>query len=93
MDERAAQFFVSVGRICGDAAIGRLRVSLRVASGAEIVGVPDAPPPTEGARQLDETGLADEIAVDGVVIALSDVVEVALIHPAADGDERLRRPP
>jgi hypothetical protein len=91
MDERRAQFFVGVGRMCADAAIARLRVSLRLASGLEIAGVPDPPAPTEGAGQLDETGLADQIAVAGTVVALSDVVEAVLIHPANDGHDALRR--
>ena len=84
MDERAAQFFVSVGRMCADAAIARLSVTVRVADGGEIIGVPHAPPPTEGVKELDETGLPDEIAVDGVVVALSDIVEASLIHPGVE---------
>jgi hypothetical protein len=81
MDDRVSQFFLSVGRMCGDARTGGLTVRLHLASGEEIAGVPDPPPETEGPQELDTIGYADAVRVGGVVVALSDVVEATVAHP------------
>ena len=81
MDERAAQFFLSVGRLCADARIGGLTVRLTLAGGKEVVGIPEPPAETEGADELDHTGYADSVSVDGLVVTLSEVVEASLTHP------------
>jgi len=81
MDERAAQFFLSVGRLCADARIGGMTVRLRLAGGDEIVGIPQPPPETEGPDEMDGTGYADSVSVDGVAVSLSDVVEATVSHP------------
>jgi hypothetical protein len=81
MDERASQFFLSVGRLCGDARIARLTVRLRLLTGEEVVGVPEPPPETEGEGELDTIGYADAVTVDGVAVTLSDVVEATVAHP------------
>lgn len=81
MDERAAQFFLSVGRLCADARIGGLTVRLRLAGGDEMVGVPEPPPQTEGPEEMDSTGYADSVSVDGIAVALSEVVEATVSHP------------
>ena len=81
MDETAAQFFVSVGRLCTEASMAKLTVRVRLAGGAELEGVPRVPVHTEGVREFDHTGYADELCVAGVLVALSDVVAVTLRHP------------
>jgi hypothetical protein len=81
MDDRVAHFFVSVGRLCGDARVGRLVVRLRLANGEELVGVPAPPRETEAADELDTTGYADALTVDGVAVPLSDVVEASVARP------------
>ncbi len=81
MDERVAHFFVCVGRMCGDARVARLTVSLTLASGEQVVGVPELPRETEGADELDTTGYADAVTVDGVTVPLSDVVEARIRRP------------
>jgi hypothetical protein len=45
------------------------------------VGVPEAPRETEGGEQLDDTGYADAITVDGVAVRLSDVIEASIRRP------------
>ena len=82
MEERVSQFFLSVGRLCGDAHIGKLEVRLRLVSGAEIVGVPDPLSDTEGDEELDATGYADRVTIGGVAVALSDVVEASVGRPS-----------
>jgi hypothetical protein len=82
MDDRESQFFFSVGRMCGDARTGGLTVRLTLASEEQVIGVPDPPPETEGPDELDTIGYADAVMVGGVEVALSDVVEAALAHPA-----------
>jgi hypothetical protein len=81
MDDRVAHFFVSVGRLCGDARVGGLVVRLTLVSGEEIVGVPAPPRETDGADELDGTGYADAVTVDGVAVPLSDVIEASVAHP------------
>jgi hypothetical protein len=87
VDDRAAQFFVSVGRLCADARVGGLVVRLTLVSGEELVGVPAPPPEPAGADELDATGYADALSVDGVAVPLSDVVEASIAHP----ESRTRR--
>jgi hypothetical protein len=81
MDDRVAHFFVSVGRLCGDARVGGLVVRLTLVSGEEVVGVPGPPRETEGANELDGTGYADALTVDGVPVPLSEVVAASVGHP------------
>jgi hypothetical protein len=87
VDERVSQFYLSVGRLCADAHTGRLTVRLTLATGTEVVGVPDPPPETEGGDELDATGYADGVTIAGVAVALSDVIEASVSHPgeAVDG--------
>jgi hypothetical protein len=81
MDDRASHFFLTVGRLCGDARTGGFVVRLSLASGEDVVGVPEPPPETEGEDQLDTIGYADAVTVDGIAVALSDVVEASVAHP------------
>jgi hypothetical protein len=81
VDERVSHFFLSVGRLCGDARIGALTVRLTLVSGEEVVGVPEPPRDAEGAEELDSIGYVDGLTVDGVTVALSDVVEASVAHP------------
>jgi hypothetical protein len=81
MDERVAQFFLAVGRLCGEASTGGLRVRLRLAGGEQLQGVPEPPPQAEDGDELDHTGYADAVTVDGVRVELSDVVEASVVHP------------
>jgi hypothetical protein len=81
VDDRNAQFFISVGRLCADARVARLIVCLSLANGEEFVGVPAPPPETEGGDELDSTGYVDMVSVDGVAVALSDVVEASVYGP------------
>jgi hypothetical protein len=74
-------FFCSVGRLCGDARVGGLVVRVTLVSGEEVVGVPAPPRETEGTDELDTTGYADALTVDGVAVALSDVVAASIAHP------------
>jgi hypothetical protein len=81
MDDRVGHFFISVGKLCGDARVGRLVVRLTLVGGEQIVGVPAPPRETEGADELDGTGYADALTVDGVAVPLSDVVEASVARP------------
>ena len=81
VDDRVAQFLVSVGRLCGDAHLGGFAVRLTLLDDSELRGVPEPPAETDGAGQLDDTGFADQLSVDGVVVALSDVAEASIERP------------
>jgi hypothetical protein len=81
VDDRAAHFFVSVGRLCSDARVAELVVRLTLVSGEEVVGVPVPPRETYGTDEFDGTGYVDALTVDGVAVPLSDVVEASVAHP------------
>jgi hypothetical protein len=66
-------------------------VRLGLATGDCVAGVPEAPPEAAGGEQLDDTGYADTITVDGVAVRLSDVVEPA--SGARRRPERRATPP
>jgi hypothetical protein len=59
MEDRVAQFFVTVAKLCADANLGALSVRVRLENGEHVVGVPAPPPESEGRDQLDGTGYAD----------------------------------
>jgi hypothetical protein len=84
MDERTSQYFLAVGRMCGDAGLGRLTVRLTLADGRVVTGVPDPLRETEGAAELDAIGYADAVTVGGIEVALSAVVEASVTRPGLD---------
>jgi hypothetical protein len=81
IDERVAHFFVIVATLCGDARLGRLTLRLKLANGEEIAGVAEPVRETEGLDELGGIGYADAVTVDGVAVALSDVIEASIAHP------------
>jgi hypothetical protein len=90
MNDRVAQFYVAVARVCADAALADIGVRMRLANGDEVAGVPAAPRSAAAPDELDGTGYADGLRIDGVLFALSAVVAVTLEHP--DGEAGERRP-
>ena len=80
MDERTGHYFISVGRICEDAALGGLPVRVRVDGGEALEGVPEPPEPV-GERGLDHTGYEDGLSIGPRRIALHDVTEISLRRP------------
>jgi hypothetical protein len=81
MEDKEAQFFVTVGKLCADARLGGFTMCLRVTDGADLLGVPEPPPETEGSDQLDTTGYADAVRIGGVEVRLSDIVEASVRRP------------
>jgi hypothetical protein len=81
VDDRVAQFVVGVGRLCADAHLGGLTVRLTLVSGDQVVGVPEPPPESQGAGELDDTGYVDAVTIDGAAVALSDVTEASIQRP------------
>jgi len=85
VDDRSGHFFISVGRICEDAAVGGLPVSVRIGSGETVLGVPE-PPAVTGESGLDSTGYEDGLCVGERRLDLHDVVEIAIRRPVPTGD-------
>ncbi len=84
MDERLSQFFVCAAQLCTDARLAELTVSVTLAGGRRIEGIPAPPPETDDPGQmLDETGYADRVSVGGVDVAISDIVAVSVHRPGA----------
>jgi hypothetical protein len=88
VDDNIAQFFVSVGKLCADARLGRLTVCLKAQNGHEWIGVPEPPPETEAEDELDQTGYRDVVSIGGVDVRLSDIVEASIRRP---GDATVQR--
>jgi hypothetical protein len=81
VDDRVAQFLVSVGNLCADAHVGGLTVRLVLEKGEQVVGVAAPPPESEGSDELDTTGYVDCVWIGGVAVALSEVVEATIHRP------------
>jgi hypothetical protein len=81
IDERAAHFFGIVAALCGDARLGRLTLRLKLANGREIAGLAEPVRETDGSDDLAGTGYANAVTVDGVAVALSDVIEASVAYP------------
>jgi hypothetical protein len=81
VDDRAAQFLVSVGKLCADAHVGGLTVRLVLDNGEQVVGVAAPPPESEGPDELDTTGYVDCVWIGGVAVPLSEVVEATIHRP------------
>src|SRR3954468_23542369 len=81
MEDRVGQFFVTVAKLCADASLGGLRLCVRLENGEHLVGVPAPPPESKAPDQLDTTGYADTVSIDGTAVALSEVVEATVHRP------------
>lgn len=86
MDERSSHFFISVGRMCEDAAVGGLEVRVLTESGGPVEGVPD-PPREAGERGLDDTGYEDGLRIGDRDLELHEIVEIAMHRPGAPSDQ------
>jgi len=78
MDDLSSHFYVVVGQVLDQAAVGRLRVRLELSGGEAAEGVPSGD--FEG-RELDDTGYPRCARVDGQVIPLDRVSRVTVFHP------------
>ena len=81
VDDRVAQFLVSVGKLCADAQVGGLTVRLVLDNGERVVGAAAPPPESEGPDELDTTGYVDSVWIGGVAVKLSEVVEATIHRP------------
>jgi hypothetical protein len=81
VDDRVAQFLVSVGKLCADAHVGGLTVRLVLENGEQVVGVAAPPPESEGSDELDSTGYVDCVRIGGVTVPLSEVLEATIHRP------------
>ena len=79
MDDLSSHYFVTVGQLLDQAAVGRLRVRLELSGGEVAEGVPRGSQPT--ADELDDTGYPRNERIDGQVIALETVRRVTVFHP------------
>jgi hypothetical protein len=80
MDDLSSHFYVTVGQLLDQAAVGRLRVRVELADG----GVADGVPMAEGRTpddELDDTGYPSHVQIDGKVVSLRSVVTAVVFHP------------
>ena len=78
VEDAYAHFLVTVGAICHAARIGSFHVLVLTEKGASLTGIPEPHEAHDGVREIDGTGLADELTIGGATIALTSVVEIRL---------------
>ena len=87
VDDRQAQFLVTVGEVCASAELGRLEVTLALEDGSEVAGVPRT---VHGCGdELADTGVQPVVFVDGFPVELEQVVAVRLQSPRQLRSSRL----
>jgi hypothetical protein len=75
-------YWVMIGEICELARTGRLAVEVTTGDGRTLDGIPSPHPVNpDDAAQVDDTGFANDLAVNGEVVGLMDVVELRLRMP------------
>jgi len=75
-------FFVMVGQLVDEAIIGGISLTVALAGGDVVEGVPTRPAsPASGEDELDDTGYARRIQLAGVSIALADVRRATVVYP------------
>ncbi|CAA9478212.1 MAG: hypothetical protein AVDCRST_MAG85-489 [uncultured Solirubrobacteraceae bacterium] len=83
MDDTTAQFFVMLGSVCDNARLADIPVTVRLADGREISGIPQAPAsPALGDDELDNTGYRDELVLDEIRVKTADVRQLTLARDA-----------
>ena len=80
MDDLTSHFYVTVGQLLDQAALGQLRVRLELADGDAAEGVPFGSGDGEAA-ELDDTGYPRRVRVDGQVVPLERVRHATIFHP------------
>lgn len=79
MDDRRAHFLTMLGDACAAAALAGFDVELGLVDGTRLSGVPSAQP-TIG-EQVDETGYASRLRVDGVDMPVENVTAYTIRSP------------
>ena len=83
MQDETAHFLVMVGDACNSARLASLPVEVTTRDGRRLSGVPVPQEASTPQQEIDDTGFKNELILDGVSIALDQVVELRLRRPAA----------
>jgi hypothetical protein len=84
VDTESEHFFVMVGEVFERARMARLAVEVATSDGSCLAGVPHARGVApEDPDQLDHTGFARQLSMDGEPVCLQEIVEVRLRRPGA----------
>jgi hypothetical protein len=81
MDDRYAQFLITVGDLCAAAALAGLEVEACTADGARAVGVPGSIKRTDGDEEVDHSGYARTFLVDGHLLNLDEIIKCSVRAP------------
>jgi hypothetical protein len=81
MNDRHAHFLVLVGNLCNDARTGAFAVEVRTEDGRLHEGVPDPTPAYRGATEIDDSGWAEDLRINGGQVRLQDVREIRVVRP------------
>ena len=82
MDDRHAQFLILIGELCLAAANGKLPVTFETTDGSRLIGIPEISTSPGGDDEVDDTGLAGTIHVDGRPMRLQDILRCTITAPA-----------
>jgi hypothetical protein len=75
-------FFVMVGQLLDNAMIGGVVVRLRLSDGGLVEGVPRSPTSDASlGEELDDSGYARWIGLDGRTVDLTEVREATIVRP------------
>jgi hypothetical protein len=81
MNDRRAEFLAMVGDVCRSARLAQIPVTVKVADGTSVSGVP-RPHEADGPdAEVDHTGWSDDLQVNGHVVSLESVVEIQVGSP------------
>jgi len=82
MNDRYAEFLITVGTMCDAAQRASLGVVVRTEAGMRVAGVPVIRA-ADGANELDETGYARTFRIDDALVNLDEVVSCTIEAPGA----------
>jgi hypothetical protein len=83
MDDRRAQFLISIAQLCQSAELASLQVELLSSDGSRMRGIPVSARYGEAVGQLGDAGPRPIFWIDDHVIDLSETVECTIRYSSA----------
>jgi hypothetical protein len=86
MVDNEDHFFVMVGQLIDNARIGGIALIFDLSGGEVVKGVPSQGASTQSPddNELDHTGYARRVELDGIGVDLADVRRATVVYPAAE---------
>ena len=81
MDDQRAQFLIMVGDACVAAGLASLPVQLLLRDQARVQGIPSPSAESDTSQEVDHTGYAQDLLIEGSRVSLEDVVAFEVRSP------------